>query len=82
MEKDLYVGSLSRYYTQNWFEDLEPADSDLTPAEIQKITSGWRDSVMQATGGVGRASGRSVPSGKAGGTGSGRIAAVCRGKDV
>ena len=48
MEKDLYVGSLSRYYTQNWFEDLEPADSDLTPAEIQKITSGWRDSVMQA----------------------------------
>ena len=48
MEKDLYVGSLSRYYTQNWFEDLKPADSDLTPAEIQKITSGWRDSVMQA----------------------------------
>lgn len=64
MGLDLYVGTLTRYYTKNWktssqqfaeangfaYEKIEPnvEGQQLAAEEIRKIVTGWRDSVLTA----------------------------------
>lgn len=64
MGLDIYAGTLTRYYANNWknvaqqwaaqngytFQGVTPDDEEMNPAQVQEIVESWRDEVERMQG--------------------------------